>query len=291
MLERVRDRGREMGILALTKTVMEHSVEQVRAGASAAAAKVALFDFDGTISVIRSGWVDVMAPMMVEILLDLKTGESEAELRTLVQEMIWRTTGKETIYQMMDFADHVTQRGGRALDPKEYKQMYLDRLWTVISGRIEDLKLGRVAPEQYMVPGARALLESLKERGLKMYLASGTDEIFMKEEARLLGVVPFFEGGVFGAQDDLKSFSKKILIQRIVSSTDVRGEEIVGFGDGYVEIEEVKLVGGVTVGVATKEPACAEVDPWKRQRLIGVGADYIVPNFLARERLLSSLFA
>jgi len=89
----------------------------------------------------------------------------------------------------------------------------------------------------------------------------------------------------------LKSFSKKILIQRIVSSTDVRGEEIVGFGDGYVEIEEVKLVGGVTVGVATKEPACAEVDPWKRQRLIGVGADYIVPNFLARERLLSSLFA
>ena len=270
---------------------MEQGIEQVRPGASAAAAKVALFDFDGTISVIRSGWVDVMAPMMVEILLDLKTGESEAELRTLIQEMIWRTTGKETIYQMMDFADHVTQRGGRALDPKEYKKMYLDRLWTVISGRIEDLKLGRVAPEQYMVPGARALLESLRERGLKMYLASGTDEIFMKEEARLLGVVPFFEGGVFGAQDDLKSFSKKILIQRIVSSTDVHGEEIVGFGDGYVEIEEVKLVGGVTVGVATKEPACAEVDPWKRQRLIGVGADYIVPNFLARERLLSSLFA
>ena len=60
----------------------------------------------------------------------------------------------------------------------------------------------------------------------------------------------------------------------------------MGFGDGYVEIEEVKLVGGVTVGVATKEPACAEVDEWKRQRLIGVGADYIVPNFLARQRLL-----
>jgi phosphoglycolate phosphatase len=291
--ERLRDRGGEVGILALTKTAqaMEHGIEQVRAGASAAAAKVALFDFDGTISVIRSGWVDVMAPMMVEILLDLKTGESEAELRTLIQEMIWRTTGKETIYQMMDFADHVTKRGGQALDPKIYKKMYLDRLWTVISGRIEDLKEGRVAPEQYMVPGARALLESLKERGLKMYLASGTDEIFMREEARLLGVVPFFEGGVFGAQDDLKSFSKKILIQRIVSSTDVRGEEIVGFGDGYVEIEEVKLVGGVTVGVATKEPVCAEVDEWKRQRLIGVGADYIVPNFLARQKLLDSLFA
>src|SRR3984885_8729679 len=282
-----------MGILALTKTArsIEHGIEQVTPGASAARAKVALFDFDGTISVIRSGWVDVMAPMMVEILLDLKSGESELELRTLIQEMIWRTTGKETIYQMMDFAGHVTKRGGVALDPKVYKKMYLDRLWTVISGRIEDLKQGRVAPEQYMVPGARALLESLRERGLKMYLASGTDEVFMKEEARLLGVVPFFEGRVFGAQDDLKSFSKKILIQRIVSSTDVRGEEIVGFGDGYVEIEEVKLVGGVTVGVATKEPECREVDDWKRRRLIGVGADFVVPNFLGHQDLVETLFS
>jgi len=274
-----------------TEHGIEQGVEQVNPGASAAGARVALFDFDGTISVIRSGWVDVMAPMMTEILLDLKSGESEAELRSLIEEMIWRTTGKETIYQMMDFAAHVTRRGGRALDPREYKKMYLDRLWIVIGGRIEDLKQGRAAPEEYMVPGARALLENLRERGLKMYLASGTDEIYMREEARLLGVVPFFEGGVHGAQEDYRSFSKKILIQRIISSSDVRGGEIVGFGDGYVEIEEVKLVGGVTVGVATKEPACAEVDPWKRQRLIGVGADFIVPNFRSHRKLVEALFS
>jgi len=278
-----------MGILALTETT--HLIEHVRPGASAAGAKVAVFDFDGTISVIRSGWVDVMEPMMTEILLDLNSGESEGELKTLIQEMIWRTTGKETIYQMMDFAAHVSARGGTPLDAREYKRMYLDRLWTVISSRIDDLKNERAAPEQYMVPGVWKLLESLKERGLKMYLASGTDEIYMREEARLLGVIPFFEGGVYGAQEDYQSFSKKILIQRIISQTDVRGDEIVGFGDGYVEIEEVKLVGGVTVGVATKEPACAEVDEWKRKRLIGVGADYIVPNFLAHEKLVHSLFA
>jgi phosphoglycolate phosphatase len=278
-----------MGILVVTETA--HLIEHVRPGASAAGAKVALFDFDGTISTIRSGWIDVMAPMMLEILLELKSGETEAELDAIIREMIWKTTGKETIYQMMDFAAHVTKRGGKALEPIEYKKMYLDRLWVKIVGRIEDLKQGRVAPEQYMVPGVRALLESLKERGLKMYLASGTDEIYMKEEARLLGVIPFFEGGVYGAQEDYKSFSKKILIQRIISNTDVRGEEIVGFGDGYVEIEEVKLVGGVTVGVATKEPACAEVDDWKRQRLIGVGADYIVPNYLAHQQLVHTLFS
>jgi phosphoglycolate phosphatase len=278
-----------MGILVVTKN--GNVIEHIRPGASAAGAKVALFDFDGTISIIRSGWIDVMAPMMVEILLDLKTGETEAELDSLVREFIWRTTGKETIYQMMDFANHVQKRGGQAREPLEYKKMYLDRLWVRIRGRIDDLKQGRVSPEQYMVPGARALLESLKERGLKLYLASGTDEIYMKEEARLLDVARYFDGGVYGAQEDYKSFSKKILIQRIVSNADAGGPEIVGFGDGYVEIEEVKLVGGVTVGVATQEPECREIDAWKRQRLIGVGADYIVPNFLARQQLLDALFA
>jgi phosphoglycolate phosphatase len=266
-------------------------MESIRPGASAARARVAVFDFDGTLSLIRSGWMDVMVPMMVDILTDLKTGESEADLRTIVEDFVWRLTGKETIYQMMEFAGHVTRRGGKALDPLEYKKMYLDRLWIRIRGRIEELKDGKASPEAYMVPGARALLESLKARGLRMYLASGTDEVFMKEEARLLDVAKYFDGGVYGAQDDYKSFSKKILIQRIISTTDVQGAEILGFGDGYVEIEEVKQVGGVTVGVATKEPECRVVDNWKRERLIGVGADYIVPNYLCHDELIATLFS
>jgi phosphoglycolate phosphatase len=266
-------------------------IECVRPDASAARARVALFDFDGTLSLIRSGWVEVMVPMMVEILVDLKTGESQADLRVIVEDFVWRLTGKETIYQMMEFADHVRKRGGAARDPLEYKKMYLDLLWVRIRGRVEDLREGRADPEQYLVPGARALLEDLRARGLRMYLASGTDEIYMQEEARLLDVARYFDGGVYGAQDDYKSFSKKILIQRILSTTDVRGEEIIGFGDGYVEIEEVKNVGGVAVGVATTEPECLVVDSWKRERLIGVGADYIVPNFLARQELMGALFS
>jgi phosphoglycolate phosphatase len=269
----------------------EAAIEQIRSGASAAGARVALFDFDGTLSLVRSGWVDVMVPMMVEILLDLHTGESEQELTSLVQDFVWRLTGKETIYQMMEFADQVSNRGGYAMEPLEYKRMYLDRLWTKISGRVEELRSGKASPEQYLVPGARAFLERLKAQGLRLYLASGTDEIYMKEEARLLDVARYFDGGVYGALDDYKSFSKKILIQRILSQTDVRGSEIVGFGDGYVEIEEVKLVGGTAVGVATQEPECQLVDDWKRQRLIGVGADFIVPNFLAQAELMEALFA
>ena len=265
------------------------AIERVRPDASAAAATVALFDFDGTLSLIRSGWVDVMVPMMVEILLDLNTGESEAALRQIVNEFVWRLTGKETIYQMMEFAAQVQARGGAAREPLEYKKMYLDLLWTKIRGRIEELQKGHASPEQYLVPGARALLERLHSRGLTMYLASGTDHVYMSEEARLLDVARYFSGGVQGARDDW-SFSKKILVQRILSGSGVTGRDILGFGDGYVEIEEVKLAGGTAVGVATTEPACQDVDAWKRERLIGVGADFIVPNFSRCDELVGMLF-
>jgi phosphoglycolate phosphatase len=265
-------------------------LENVRPGVSARHARVVLFDFDGTLSLIRSGWMNVMVPMMLEVLVDLKSGESEDQLRVLVEEFVWRLTGKETIYQMMAFAEAVQVRGGQALDPLVYKKMYLDLLWRKIEKRVQSLRQGQADPEQFLVPGSRALLERLREKGLKMYLASGTDEIFMKEEARLLGVTQYFDGGVYGALDDYKSFSKAILIQRILSTTEFQGHQFLVFGDGYVEIEEVKNVGGVAVGVASEEPACGRVDEWKRQRLIGVGADFIVPNYLCREELISSLF-
>jgi phosphoglycolate phosphatase len=265
-------------------------IENVRPGVSARHARVVLFDFDGTLSLIRSGWMNVMVPMMVEILVDLKTGESEEQLRAMVEEFVWRLTGKETIYQMIAFAEAVQARGGKPLDPLVYKQMYLDLLWQKIEKRVEGLRKGQTDPEEFLVPGSRALLERLRDKGLKMYLASGTDEIYMKEEARLLGVTQYFDGGVYGALEDYKSFSKAILIQRILSTAEFQGHQFLGFGDGYVEIEEVKNVGGVAVGVASEEPECSRVDEWKRERLIGVGADYIVPNYLCREELFSSLF-
>lgn len=265
-------------------------VENIKPGVSARHARVVLFDFDGTLSLIRSGWMNVMVPMMVEILADLKTGESDEQLRATVEEFVWRLTGKETIYQMIAFAEAIQARGGQALDPLVYKKMYLDLLWQKIEKRVEGLRQGQTDPEEFLVPGARELLERLRGKGLKMYLASGTDEVYMKEEARLLGVTQYFDGGVYGALDDYKSFSKAILIQRILSTAEFQGHQFLGFGDGYVEIEEVKNVGGVAVGVASEEPACKSVDPWKRERLIGVGADYIVPNYLCSDELFASLF-
>jgi len=265
-------------------------VEQIRPGATAAKARFVLFDFDGTLSVIRSGCVEVMVPMMVEILASLKTGEKEEERRSIVDEFVARLTGKQTMYQMIELARQVELRGGRPLDPLQYKKAYLALLHDKIRHRIEELRSGEASPEKYLVPGARLLLEALSQKGLTMFLASGTDQEFMRDEARLLDVDRYFKGGVYGALDDYKSFSKQILIQQVIASAGCKGEEFLGFGDGYVEIENVKEVGGIAVGVATAEPACLAVDPWKRQRLVGVGADFIVPNFLCAQELLAALF-
>ena len=265
-------------------------IECLHPGVSARRARVALFDFDGTLSLIRTGWVGVMVPLMVEILGDLKTGEREQELSALVEDFVARLTGEQTIYQMIELARQVELRGGKPLAPLAYKKMYNDRLMAKIEYRREELRQGKVAPEKYVVPGARALLEAFRERGLKMYCASGTDQVYTQEEARLLQVNRYFAGGIYGAVEDYQHFSKEILIQKMIASLECRGEELLGFGDGYVEIKNVKDVGGIAVGVATAEPECQVVDEWKRKRLVSVGADFIVPNFLDLAQLLRYLF-
>jgi phosphoglycolate phosphatase len=269
---------------------MNNSIEILRPAAVANHARVALFDFDGTLSIIRSGWEDVMIPMMAEALMELKTGESEEQITEIVKEFVGRLTGKQTIYQMIELCDQITKRGGKPEEPRVYKHRYLDLLLRRIQNRLDDLRAGRVAPDEWLVPGSRPLLEGLKERGFKLFLASGTDDLYVKDEANLLDVTRYFDGGVYGALDDYKSFSKAILIKRLIETAGFRGDEFLGFGDGYVEIENVRQVGGVTVGVASDEPACLTVNDWKRDRLIGVGADYIVPNFLAHEELFGLLF-
>ncbi len=269
---------------------MREVIEIIRSAASAAKAKVVIFDFDGTLSLIRSGWMDVMVPMCVEQLAALDSGESEAKLAEVVEEFVWRLTGKETIYQMMALAEAIRERGGSPLEPLAYKRMYLDRLSQRIGNRLDDLRKGQAPPERYLVPGARQALEFLRDRGLQLYLASGTDDVNVKEEAALLDVDRYFEDRIFGAQDDLTRFSKALLVQEILSRAAFRAEELLVFGDGYVEIEEVKKAGGIAVGVATAEPDCLSVDEWKRRRLIKVGADFIIPNYLEIRELMGIIF-
>jgi len=255
------------------------------------AGRHALFDFDGTLSLIRAGWQEVMLAQFVRILSELGTGESPDELRDVCLDFITRLTGKQTIYQMLELVAQIQRRGGHPRPALEYKREYLDLLHARIGYRLDELRQGRVPPERYRVRGSMGLLRGLRERGVELYLASGTDQPFVEEEVELLALGPFFAGRVYGAQDDYTSFSKKMVIERILSANELSGPELLVFGDGYVEIENAKAVGGIAVGAATMEDGSGGWDAWKRHRLLEVGADILVPHWEEAPVLLRYLFA
>ena len=266
-------------------------VETIHPGISAPDARVGVFDFDGTVSLIRSGWNEILASMMLEVLAALDTGESEEELRQVIESLIRRNTGGDTLLQAIAFAEQIALRGGTPLDPRVYRQEYYTRLSDVTGRRIQQLRDGSCPPDHYLVPGTRAFLENLLGRGLRLCLASGTDDAQVKAEADLLDISRYFKGGVFGSLPDPAAFSKRILIDRILARPGMRPYHLIGFGDGTVEMVEFKRAGMLAVGLATDEPECRITSPWKRRNLIEVGADYIIPNYLCRPVLLPMLFA
>jgi len=250
-----------------------------------------LFDFDGTLSLIREGWPQVMVPMFTEVLPPVP-GETDAQRSQMAFEDIMRLNGKQTIYQMIQLAERVKERGGTAREPLEYKHEYLRRLNLRIAERVDGLKSGVLKPDDLLVHGTRRLLELLVARGLTLYLASGTDEIYVKQEAALLDVARYFGTRIYGAQDDFKNFSKKMVIDRILRENAIPGEGLLAIGDGYVEIQNTKEVGGLAIAVASDEAnnGSGRFDEWKRNRLAGVGADVVVPDYRDAEPLLAKIF-
>jgi phosphoglycolate phosphatase-like HAD superfamily hydrolase len=274
------DYRRRVAEVGPTRFLPGTSVEIVREVKLDAPPRFALFDFDGTLSLVREGWPDVMVPMMVDELVATGTKETQAELALLARHFVMELNGKQTIYQMMRLAEEIRSRGGQPRDPLEYKQKYHDRLMQRIANRRQSLEKGTLNAEELLVPGAYSALRLLQDRGLELYLASGTDENYVREEANLLGLTPYFGRHIYGAIDDHRKFSKQMVIERILRENQVEGSRLIGLGDGYVEIDNIKAAGGTAIAVASDESGrSGKADHWKRDRLIGVGADMVIPDF------------
>lgn len=287
-----RDYIRTADLPARTEFLPGTSIEIVRPPARFGAARHALFDFDGTLSLIREGWPEVMIPMMVEVLGPVaKPGEAPDVLTRLVTDFVMRLNGKQTIYQMIRLAEEVRSRGGRPEEPVVYKQMYHDRLMARIARRRDSLRSGTVRPEEWLVPGSFEILTALGARGVMISIASGTDQPYVLEEAALLGVDRYADGGVYGALDDYENYSKDMVIRRILTDHRVQTGELLIFGDGYVEIQDGKAAGGIAVAVASDEAGrSGRADAWKRERLIGAGADIVIPDYREQASLLDYLW-
>jgi len=232
-----------------------------------------------------------MVPMMIEELAKSGTTETHDQLHKVAYDFVMELNGKQTIYQMIRLAEEITKRGGKPQEPVYYKNRYHDLLMGKITIRRESLRDGSADPRTMLVPGSIEVLTQLKARGVEVFLASGTDENYVREECQLLQIDKFFGPHIYGARDDYKSFSKQMVIERILRENQVDGRYLLGFGDGYVEIDNIKGAGGTAIAVASNESARdGSVDQWKRQRLVGVGADIVVPDYQQVDTLMKYLW-
>jgi len=249
--------------------------------------KAALFDFDGTLSLIRRNWPGVMIPMMVDVLAATNSGESRDELSAAVEDYVMRLNGRQTIFQMMRLAEEVQKRGGQPRDPVEYKHAYHELLLADMGDRVQRLESGETPAPEVTVPESHALLVALAKQGIALYLASGTDVGYVKREAAALQLAHHFGPHIYGALDDYQNFSKAMIVEQILGESGVAPHELLAFGDGFVEIQEVSKRGGLAIGVASEEESRVGVNQWKRTRLIDAGAHIIVGDY----RCLPELFA
>jgi len=255
--------------------------------------RAVLFDFDGTLSLIREGWPRVMVGMMVERLREMNLArEPEAALWVHLDRLVMAQNGAPTIRQMEVFAADVRCRGGTPADPRVYLADYLDRLMKGVRQRWQALETGEARARDWVVPEAHAILTNFRGRGVPLFVASGTEYDHVAHEAHLLEVDAFFPTGINAPKDNDPAFGKGKVIARVLAELGIRGEELLGFGDGVVETTEIKGVGGVAVGVASLEPGSGRgiVNAEKRARLIAAGADLIVPDYTCHEELIEWLW-
>jgi len=249
----------------------------------------ALFDFDGTISVIRRGWEKIMVPMMIEMICGGHS-PSSAIIKE-VEDYVDRSTGILTIKQMQWLVQAVERYGlsHQLQTAREYKRLYNERLLQPVRQRTSLMDGSQSTRDQLMISGARLFVQELRNRGIKLYLASGTDHKYVIEEAMALGVNELFEPHIYGALDDTSAYTKERVIQRIIQVNYLRGEELVVIGDGPVEIRHAKAHGALALGVAADEDKRQGFNIRKVLRLQEAGADLIVAGFNHYKELIDYL--
>lgn len=252
--------------------------------------KHVLFDFDGTISLLREGWQDIMAPVCVEMICG--DTEPDDDIRKAVEVMIDETTGIQTIFQMERLLEMVRAHGRvpehQQLDPAGYKAIYNERLLVPVRERLARLASGELSIEEATVPGALDFLQHLKQHGAALYVFSGTDRDDVRNECACVGAAPYFQE-IWGAIPSVEEYSKEKVIREIIAQHNLHGSEVLAIGDGPVELRNVKEHGGVALGIASDEKH-GGWDMHKRDRLLRAGADILVPDFAEAQALYNYLF-
>jgi len=285
---------RQARYLAGTEIELCHPAETLALGRI----KHAIFDHDGTISSLRQGWEQIMEPVMVKAILGSRYQTADETLYhrvvSRVREYINQSTGIQTILQMEALADMVREFGlvpaAEIRDAFGYKKIYNDALMEMVNHRLRKLQNHQLDLSDYILKGAVEFLQVLQERGVRLYLASGTDYADVAHEAKVLGYAGLFDGGIYGAMEHQRHCTKKMVMEKIIQENHLSGPELAVFGDGPVEIRQACRRDGIAVGIASDEIRRHGLNQEKRTRLIKAGAQLIIPDFSQGRLLADFLF-
>ena len=261
--------------------------------------KHAVFDHDGTISVLREGWELVMEPMMMKAILGEEFSSADEHLFRKVQlrvkDFIDRSTGIQTVVQMAGLVELVDEINivpkDKILDKFGYKEIYNDALMEMVKERVKKLDSNELDVTDFAVKGAIEFLKHLYDKGITLYLASGTDNDDVIAEAEAMGYADLFKGRIYGAIGDISKYSKKMVLEKIIKDNNLSGNELITFGDGPVEMRECRKVNGISVGIASDEVRRHGLSIEKRKRLIRAGSLMIIPNFSQRKHSYELFFS
>jgi phosphoglycolate phosphatase-like HAD superfamily hydrolase len=247
-----------------------------------------VFDFDGTLSWIRHGWPEVMQTVMTDR-IPLRDGETPKELRDWLFGTMYNYNGRPTAVYMDAMRDEIQERGGEA-DHSEMLEAFLVALDALAQQRINKISNGACAPDDYLVFGARKLVNLMTTRGLKSIILSGNPNDQVNREAELLGIADYCEGHIYG-HVDANSFSKQSVMEKLMAEEKFTGENLIAIGDGGAEIKAARALGGLAVAICSDENVngSGTVDPHKRDTLLAAGADAVIADYREPEALLGIL--
>ena len=250
-----------------------------------------VFDFDGTLSWLRHGWPELMAGLFLKHVSSGPAEEVQRIHERLLDDIL-SLNGKSSIFQMRRCAQTLEESGGPVLEPDQVLKEYQSVLQAMIRERSSQVGRGAVHPDEFIVHGARALLEELQARGLVLIILSGTVEPEVRQEAALLDLAGFFGSHIYGSTANLAQSSKQAVIERLLHEENISGEHLLAFGDGPIELQVVKSVGGMAIGVASDEDhnGSGTLNRWKLPLLRQAGADLLIADYRQPERLLENIF-
>jgi len=202
--------------------------------------KAVIFDFDGTLAVLNIDF-SLMRERIFDLMRRYGIGEEAIQEKYLLEvidevyQILWEKnpSGAEAFYQQ---SHHI----------------------------LHELEM-RAAQEGKLIPGAKATLRSLREKGVKVGIITRNCE----DAVRM--VFPDIDNfcDVFVSRNSVKNVKPHPdHLTYVTQSLEISGEEAVMVGDHMIDIQAGKRVGMKTIGVLTGRT--------KKEEFEKAGADYIL---------------